>query len=78
LIPLANQVNFGESSKSNPQLALPNGDALPPWLVFDAMSKILKASSVPAGALPLGLVLKIQEVRYLLVISERGSAPSKD
>jgi hypothetical protein len=74
IIPLGDQIDFGRSANNDWQLTLPNGGALPSWLRFDSMNKTLSASSVPAGALPLQVMLSIANLKYLVVLLEKSAA----
>ncbi len=52
------------------QVSLSNGDGLPAWLQFSAESMRFEAQNLPAGALPLEVMLMIGVERVLVVISQ--------
>jgi len=53
------------------QASLPDGTTLPAWLRFDARALRFDASTAPAGALPIEVLLAVGDRRVRIVISER-------
>jgi filamentous hemagglutinin family protein len=52
------------------RVSLQNGNALPAWLKFNPVSKILSSSAVPDGGFPIELLVQVGNVTTTLVISE--------
>jgi filamentous hemagglutinin family protein len=53
------------------QVTLANGDPLPTWLHFVSETKSFVASTVPAGALPIRVIITVGGRSSIMVISER-------
>ena len=53
------------------RVTLPNGNALPAWLKFNAESKTFSASAVPEGAFPIQLLVHVGTTTSTIEISER-------
>ena len=52
--------------------SLPDGTTLPTWLRFDPLTLRFDASAVPAGAVPIEVLLTAGDRRVRIVISERN------
>ena len=63
------------------RVTLPDGSSLPDWLRYDARTRAFTFGAMPAGALPLELLVRIDNLRWTVVIEVlQGSTerPSPD
>lgn len=70
LIPLANHLDWRQLQSNEISVKLVNGMDLPDWLQFIPSEKALLARKIPLGSLPLQLMVRLGELRYLVDIRE--------
>jgi hypothetical protein len=56
------------------KVSLSDGSALPSWIKFDSSTGTISASSVPAGAFPLQIVVTVKGVCTTVVITEKDAS----
>lgn len=66
--PVPEQVHTGAGTA--PNIRLSSGDPLPSWLRFNAQTKTFVATFVPAGGLPVHVVVAADGAESTIVISE--------
>jgi hypothetical protein len=55
------------------QVTLKNGKRLPSWLRYASGTKMFIATAMPAGALPIEVLLRTGAQRWLMVVTEKSS-----
>jgi hypothetical protein len=61
----------GDAAAGDVQVTLMNGGRLPSWLRYLPATKTFAATSVPAGALPLQVLVRIGAKNWTVLISQR-------
>jgi hypothetical protein len=54
------------------RVTLTNGRKLPAWLKYVAATRSIVATSTPAGALPIDVLVRIGDTRWIVTIAARS------
>jgi hypothetical protein len=64
-----------QGSNQSVSVSLTNNQALPNWIRYDADSKALVTTAVPAGAFPLSVVVTVGNQSTVVQVSESQVTP---
>jgi uncharacterized lipoprotein len=67
----AKAVTTNDANANQVQVRLPNGNPLPAWLTYNAQTRVVTASAVPEGALPMQVLVNAAGNTTAVVIAQK-------